>query len=70
MPLIVTVTSPKEKKEKKTKNCQAVIYYANENESTWDIAKNHNSNIEELKCLNEIDDDTIKENKALIIPIY
>lgn len=69
MPLIVTVTSPKEKKEKKTLNCQAVIYYANKGESLWNIAKNHNSNIEELKLLNEIEEDDIKENKPLIIPI-
>lgn len=70
IPLIVAVEKSKSAKEKSSSNCQAVIYYANKNESLWDIAKHYNSNIEELKKLNEINDDCIKENKALIIPIY
>ncbi len=70
MPLIVSVVTSKESKEKKIKNAQTVIYYAQKSESLWDMAKRYNSNLEELKCLNEILDDDICENKPIVIPIY
>lgn len=44
-----------------------ILYYADKGESVWSIAKNNRCNMELLRGMNDISDDTIDENKVLII---
>lgn len=68
-PLLVEIIF--EKKEKKKQNdCAVVLYYPNENENLWDIAKRYNSDVSELKRINGIEESTVTSNKVLLIPVY
>lgn len=50
------------------KNGSIVLYFAEEGERVWDIARRYNSSVEEIKVLNDITDDVLKAAKKFIIP--
>ncbi|MDR1564201.1 MAG: DUF3794 domain-containing protein [Oscillospiraceae bacterium] len=45
------------------------IYYADKGEALWDIARKHNSSVDKIKEENELTDDTLGEDKMLLISI-
>ena len=45
-----------------------VLYFADEGEKIWDIARRYNSSVEEIKALNNISEDILTESKKFIIP--
>lgn len=55
---------------KETPKNSMVMYYPFENERLWDIAKRYNSDMEEVKKINGIEDGPITKGKVLLIPIY
>ncbi len=67
MPLI-TDFSVLDKKER-INNYSMLIYYSTAGESVWDIAKKYNSAKDEIKEINSLSEDTIKESKMLLIPV-
>ncbi len=52
------------------KSCTLVIYYATKGESTWDIAKEHNSVIEEINEINGLNSSVLENDVTLLIPVY
>ena len=55
----------------KEKNDDAVltIYYADEGEEIWDIARKYCTSVEKIKTENEIDEDIISERGMIFIPM-
>ena len=45
------------------------IYYAEKNESLWDIARRYNALVKDIKLENEIEEDVLGESRMLLIPI-
>ena len=68
-PLLIDIECEKAEKKKQS-NCSMMIYYPDKNESLWDIAKRYNSDINELKRINDINDECDFEVKFLLIPVY
>ena len=54
--------------EKKS-NCSLIIYCANKDENLWDIARHYSASIKEIKNLNNLKEDTIQNEKMLLVPI-
>ena len=50
-------------------DCAMIIYYANEGEMVWDIARKYNSSPDEISEINSIEGNSICETKPLLIPI-
>lgn len=44
-----------------------VLYFADEGESLWDIAREYNSGVEDIMAENDMEDDRIKEKTMLLI---
>lgn len=54
---------------KKQEQPGIVIYFADENEPLWDVAKRYNTTCEEIAQVNDIDEDTLlKKRQRLLIP--
>lgn len=45
------------------------IYYAEKDETLWDIARKYNISVDDIKLENEMEDDTIKSSTMLLIPM-
>lgn len=45
------------------------IYYAEKDETLWDIARKYSIPVEKIKLENEIEEDTLKTNTMLLIPM-
>ncbi len=45
------------------------VYYAEENESVWDIARQNNASVEEVMQINELTDEKILTSKMILIPL-
>lgn len=67
--VIDTVTMDKESQKEYEKNSALTIYYADKDESLWDIAKNYNTCIDEILKQNNIEAETLKERTMILIPI-
>ena len=45
------------------------LYFPDENENLWDVAKKYSTTIEEIALINKIESDTVlSENHRLVIP--
>ncbi len=60
----VTIVGERSDDENK---CCMVVYYAQKGESVWDITKRYCGSLKQVRNLNSIEDDTLSENKMLII---
>lgn len=58
------------KTKSKPNDCAVVLYYPDEDENLWEIAKRYNSDLSELKRINQIEDLKVCSNKPLFIPVY
>ena len=67
VPLIVDYKI--EEKKVSENNCAMLIYYPSAGENIWEIAKQFNSGKEEIKRINSISEDVIRDTKMLLIPI-
>ena len=56
-----------ETKIKEKKYSALTIYFCDENESVWNIARKYNTTVEAIKIENDISESTIKENSMLLI---
>ncbi|MCD8026448.1 MAG: DUF3794 domain-containing protein [Clostridiales bacterium] len=57
-----------EDKPIKTDNCALTLYFAQEGESLWDIAKSHNTRLDILAEENSTDKQTLEHPQMLLIP--
>ena len=53
---------------KQNRPSSIVLYFADEGERVWDIARRYNSSAEEIKTLNSVKEDILTEPKKFIIP--
>ena len=68
IPIITDINVNNTKPIMDQKNGAMTLYFATVGEKTWDIARKYIANLEELKQINEITDDILKEDKMLLIP--
>ena len=54
--------------DKVSRASSIVLYFAEAGEAIWDIARRYNSSVKEIKELNMVADDVLKENRKFIIP--
>lgn len=66
--LITKVEINEEASKQTNRESALVLYYADSGEEIWDIAKKYNADPNEICELNELDENIIKVNKALLIP--
>lgn len=58
-----------EKPKQKDKNTALTIYYGDEGEELWDIARKYCTSVEKIKEENELDEDTLKDRSMIFIPM-
>ena len=57
------------KPSKKKNNGAMVIYFPDENENVWDIARKYNASVEEIMRINELESDNIPSNRTILVPM-
>ena len=45
------------------------VYFAEENDNVWDIARDNNASVDEIMQINGLSEDTFKSRKMILIPI-
>ncbi len=69
----LSVVNEVEVLDKKNKNSSPdtalIIYYAEDGEKIWDIARKYNSSPDEISEINSITDDNLTSSKPLLIPV-
>lgn len=68
LPLITDIKINDSKPVQKTNRGAMTVYFACSGEKIWDIARHYFSNVDELKQINEIDEDTLTSDKMILIP--
>lgn len=58
-----------EKDKKQKRDFALTIYFAEENENVWDIAKRYNTAADEIIAHNKLSSETVTERRMLLIPI-
>lgn len=67
----VCAITPDEKRQKKRREDSALcIYYADQQESVWDIAKKYNSSVAAVMEENGLDHDILSQRTMLLIPMF
>lgn len=66
---MVDIFLDEEKPKEKDKTAALTIYYADNGEELWDIAKKYGTSVEKIKTENEIDSDKIQSKNMLFIPM-
>lgn len=60
--------SADENSKKEKNNASLTIYFSDENESIWNIAKRYNTTVKAILEENKLSDDTVREKTKLLIP--
>ncbi len=68
-PMLYEIGYNEKNKIAKRQDCSMIIYFANEGERVWDIAKMYNSDINQVRQINTINGETIDEDRQILIPI-
>ncbi len=50
-------------------NCAMTVYFVGKDECVWDIARNYNSSVEEIKAINSLEDNCLIEGSMILVPI-
>lgn len=66
--MVVEVTSDESRPEDKLSKASLTVYFADKNESLWDIAQKFYSSVESIKEENSISEEIIDEPKMILIP--
>ncbi|MBQ1659528.1 MAG: LysM peptidoglycan-binding domain-containing protein, partial [Clostridia bacterium] len=67
---VVTSAAYNEDKPRiKDKTAALTLYYADEGENLWSIARSYCTSVEAIKLENELDDDTVQSRNMLLIPM-
>lgn len=67
--VLTDITVNKENAATKKSDCAMVVYFAEKGEKLWDIARDYLADVDEIKKINEIEDDILKTDKSLLIPL-
>lgn len=66
---IVSVSGNEERKREKDKTAALTLYYADEGENLWSIARLYCTSVEAIKLENELTDDVIQARGMILIPM-
>ena len=66
---IVSANADEDKKRMKDKNAALTLYYADEGESLWNIARNYCTSVEAVMLENDLADDIIQAHSMILIPM-
>lgn len=58
-----------EKPINKNTDIALTVYFANEGEDIWDIARKYNSSVNEIMNINNLETDVLQKNKMLLVPM-
>lgn len=53
----------------KSKRCAMTIYFPNNNECVWDIARIYNASVEEIMRINELETEKLTAGKMILVPV-
>ena len=45
------------------------VYFANQNESVWDIARIYNASVDEIMRINDLDNEKLPAGRMILVPI-
>lgn len=65
---VLTDISPDENSKKIKTNASLTIYFSDENESIWNIAKRYNTTVKAILEENKLSEDIVREKTKLLIP--
>lgn len=68
MLLITNIEIDEKRIAERPQKCAMTVYFTGENEHVWDIAKLYNASVEELMKINELAEESLPENKMILIP--
>ncbi len=54
---------------KKTRRSAMTIYFPNNNECVWDIARIYNASVEEIMRINELENEKLTAGKMILVPV-
>lgn len=69
LPLISDVQVNETKPVDRSGRCAMTIYFAEAGENIWNIARRYLADINEVKRLNDIENDDLSQNKMILIPV-
>ena len=69
MSLISDFNIDESKPAKRITNGALIIYFPNENENVWDIARNYNASVEEIMRINDLESNSIPSGKTILVPM-
>ena len=67
--MITGVTAMEDMPKVREDDAALRIYFADERESVWDVAKRYNTSVAAILEQNEIDDETLSAGEMILIPI-
>ena len=67
-PVVTAFEIDQESMKEKLTAAALVIYYADEGERVWDIARHYNTRVDEVMSLNALTEETLSGSKMLMIP--
>ena len=68
LPLITDIKINDGKPVQKANSGAMTVYFASQGEKIWDIARHYFADVEELKQINEIDEDILTRDKMILVP--
>lgn len=66
---IIDIYVDEEKPKQKDKNAALTIYYGDEGEELWDIARKYCTSVDKIKEENELEEDTLNGRSMIFIPM-
>ena len=67
--VVTTISVDEEKPKERDKDIALTIYYADEGEQVWEIAKRYNTSVEQVMSENDLAGDVVEKRGMLLIPI-
>lgn len=66
---VVSAEALDDRRREKDKTAALTLYYADENEDLWSIARNYCTSVEAIKLENELTEDVIEARRMILIPM-
>ena len=67
--LITDIKIDAEKLIEKRQRHAITVYFANQNECVWDIARTYNASVQDIMNINSLEDNCFKENTMILVPL-
>lgn len=67
--LITDMKIDTEKPLVKKPRCALTVYFTNDNECVWDIARTYNASVDEIMSINSLEDSCLREGTMILVPL-